>query len=169
MSDLAAALMVAIRVHADQRDKQGEPYLLHVLRVVEAVSDEAKVVAALHDVLEDCSIKTMRRLEAELPWISAAETMALCILTRRCARGTYANYINRISCSELAREVKLADLRDNLERIPAQPAAHSGLGRRASSEAHSNWLAEWGALRTRYEKAILVLSAGSSATAEGDT
>ncbi|MFZ2049780.1 MAG: hypothetical protein WAU69_02465 [Solirubrobacteraceae bacterium] len=89
MSDLAQALMVAIRVHADQTDKRGEPYLLHVLRVVEAVSPEAKVVAALHDVCED---STLNPTEARrICGLSVLEFTALCILTRE--GETYVDYI----------------------------------------------------------------------------
>jgi hypothetical protein len=133
MSDLAAALSVAIRCHAGQLDKQGEPYLLHVLRVVEAVSDEAKVVAALHDVCEDSDIGPMEVRRA--CGLDRREFGALCNLTRE--GESYVEYIDMIARCPLAREVKLADLKDHMYNMPAGD--------------------DWESLRRRYEKAIGVL------------
>ncbi len=150
--DLAAALAIAIRVHASQVDKQGAPYLLHVLRVVEAVSDEAKVVAALHDVIEDGGAEGERMvLGLDL---SGAEGAALRILTRR-PRVPYQEYIDLIAKhvaehGALAGEVKLADLRDNLGRIPPEPDA---LG----AARYARWDREWFSLKARYERAITTL------------
>lgn len=150
MSDLAAALMVAIRVHAGQTDRQGKPYLLHVLRVVEAVSDEAKVVAALHDAIEDGG-DDGQRLVLSLD-LSGVEGAALRILTRSPGK-PYSEYIDLVARhtaqqGALAREVKIADLRDNLGRIP-----HEQTHQFVVSEGR------WASLKARYEKALLVLGA----------
>jgi hypothetical protein len=144
--------MVAIRVHAGQTDKQGEPYLLHVLRVVEAVSDEAKVVAALHDVVEDGADDWLKGWSDGLGY---AEIAAVGLLTRDSATTTYATYIDRLAIAEgfaarLAREVKLADLRDNLGRIPKC---------RPGFLVHGVGADRWASLKARYERAIDVLSA----------
>lgn len=153
MSDLAAALQVAIRTHAAQVDRQGEPYLLHVLRVVEAVSPEAKVVAALHDVIEDGG-----PCLAELVWmclLDQRELHALNLLTRP-GDMAYGDYIAEIAANDnaLAREVKLADLHDNLGRTPQEPdideVGHIG---------YDEWVREWSGLKHRYEKAIATLEA----------
>ena len=65
---LARALQVAIRVHAGRVNKQDEPYLLHVERVVAAVgSYEAKIVAALHGVIEG----------GESPWHTSHSSVIL--------------------------------------------------------------------------------------------
>jgi len=167
MSDLAAALQIAIRVHAGQTDKQGEPYLLHVLRVVEAVSDEAKVVAALHDVLEDADLHRWDSIQEEAG-IAEYELGAVELLTR--LEGvTYAQYIDNIlngpgypaRVPRLAREVKLADLRDNLGRIPPGPYDEKGkLKHDGDPEAYMGALEpNWASLEARYEKAIAILSA----------
>lgn len=162
MSDLAAALQIAIKVHADQRDKQGEPYLLHVLRVVEAVSDEAKVVAALHDVAEDGGGGYAGFPDDVFSRCGLAmwETFALEALTHDSA-DTYGEYIDKLICDRLgmdvAREGKLADLRDNLGRIPTEPSETY-----ASSSRHrpqwEAWQCKWGSLKARYEKAIATLT-----------
>jgi (p)ppGpp synthase/HD superfamily hydrolase len=61
--NLADALALACKVHRDQVDLCGEPYILHVMRVVtslefsahhdEEFKQRARVAAALHDVVED--------------------------------------------------------------------------------------------------------------------
>ena len=55
MSDrLSRAIVFAANYHAGQKDKGGEPYILHSLRVMMKMeTEEEKVVAVLHDVLED--------------------------------------------------------------------------------------------------------------------
>jgi (p)ppGpp synthase/HD superfamily hydrolase len=149
MSDLSKALEVAIRVHADQRDKWGEPYLLHVLRVVDAVDGErAKVLAALHAVLEDAvTAPSLEELFGEDGmWIENS----IEVLTRG-PNETYAEYIEGIrdghSSTWVAevREVKLADLRDNLDRIISR----------------APFLPNWDELRRRHEKAITILEAAA--------
>lgn len=165
--DLAAALQIAIKVHADQCDKQGDPYLLHVLRVVEAVSDEAKVVAALHDVLEDGPAEMWNVLNDD-DWLSGSELGAVELLTR--LDGVeYARYIDNIAkgtgyparAARLAREVKLADIRDNLGRIPPRPpsiAAHP-FTRQWEAERQAAWDSRWASLKARYTKALATLEA----------
>lgn len=140
MSDLAAALQIAIKVHADQRDKQGEPYLWHVLRVVEAVSGErAKVLAALHDVVEEGYEGDLEDAFGENGmWIANSVE----VLTRTPSQ-TYAEYIEDIRAGHsstwvaLIREVKLADLRDHLAHMPSDGSLDS--------------------LKPRYERALAVL------------
>jgi|HubBroStandDraft_6_1064221.scaffolds.fasta_scaffold00417_34 (p)ppGpp synthase/HD superfamily hydrolase len=164
MSDLAAALQIAIKVHADQRDKQGEPYLLHVLRVVNAVEGErAKVLAALHDVMEDAVVvpSLEETFEENGMWIENSVE----VLTRS-PKETYAEYIQGIrdghSSTWVAeiREVKLADLRDNLSRIP--PGPYNECGGREDSGGEGSMAAyepNWRSLKARYEKAIATLEA----------
>jgi (p)ppGpp synthase/HD superfamily hydrolase len=153
--------MVAIRVHAGQTDKQGEPYLLHILRVIEGVSDEAKVVAALHDVSEDSGLDLI-----DVPFaLSHREIDAIELLTKLPAE-TYAEYIDHIAMAHtaaglLAREVKLADLRDNLGRIPPLPSKIPTIKARPEwlVKWDREWEAQWGSLKARYEKAIATLEA----------
>jgi (p)ppGpp synthase/HD superfamily hydrolase len=157
---LAQALMVAIKIHAGQFDKQGEPYLLHILRVVEAVDDEAKVVAALHDVLEDGPrIETMTLDLTN--WLGADKWHSIKLLTRN-PNISYNEYIEGICISKdkIAREVKIADLKDNLGHIPPEPSAVSkakSIAEIMSEESYDEWLQKWSGLKRRYEKAIQIL------------
>jgi hypothetical protein len=164
MSDLSAALMIAIRVHAGQRDKRGEPYLLHVLRVVEAVEGErAKVLAALHDVLEDgpddLDLEDREMFPENAMWIANSVE----VLTRG-PNETYAEYIDGIrdghSSTWVAeiRQVKLAALRDNLGRIPGPEL----LGSFAPVDRDAV-AAKWASLKSLYEKAIDTLEPAAGA------
>ncbi|MFB1009938.1 MAG: GTP pyrophosphokinase, partial [Thiopseudomonas sp.] len=51
MSNLERALVIAALAHAGQRDKGGEPYVLHPLRMMlKLETDEERQAALLHDV-----------------------------------------------------------------------------------------------------------------------
>lgn len=55
MSTLEKAIEIAARAHAGVTDKAGAPYILHPLRVMlKVTSADSRIVAVLHDVVEDC-------------------------------------------------------------------------------------------------------------------
>jgi GTP diphosphokinase / guanosine-3',5'-bis(diphosphate) 3'-diphosphatase len=57
MATIEKALQIAAKAHEPQVDKHGQPYILHPLRVMSAVEgEEARIVAILHDVIEDTSV-----------------------------------------------------------------------------------------------------------------
>ena len=109
------AINIAIRAHRAQVDKGGNPYILHPLRVMQRMHDEtSRIVAVLHDVIEDAGINL-----SDLSEFGPEVVAAVDALTRR--RGeTYDAYIDRVSQNAIAKRVKLADLEDNydLSRIP---------------------------------------------------
>jgi (p)ppGpp synthase/HD superfamily hydrolase len=99
-----------VTAHAGQSCKDGSPYILHPLRLMLKMStDEERMVAVLHDVVEDTSI-TLEDLRRE--GFSAAVLEALRLLTHE-KEVPYEEYVARIKPHPLAREVKLADLEDN--------------------------------------------------------
>lgn len=116
-ADLADALLIAAKAHAEQFDKVGLPYLMHPLRMVnEALGrgchPNVAIVAALHDVVED-SCLTLDDLRAS--GFSAAVIEALDAVTKRNGE-SYEAFIDRCNAaSAVARCVKLLDLADNLE------------------------------------------------------
>ena len=66
MSTLERAIAIAAEGHAGQKDWGGEPYVLHPLRMMLRVStNDERIVAALHDVCEDCPQWTFDRLRVE--------------------------------------------------------------------------------------------------------
>jgi (p)ppGpp synthase/HD superfamily hydrolase len=110
MATIEKALQIAARAHEGQVDKHGQPYILHPLRVMGAVEgEEARIVAILHDVIEDTSV-TADDLGRE--GFGEAILEALDRLTHR-KDEPYADYVIWCKGHDIARRVKLADLEDN--------------------------------------------------------
>jgi (p)ppGpp synthase/HD superfamily hydrolase len=119
MATLERAIEIAAKAHAGQVDKAGQPYVLHPLRMMLVVTTPAaRIAAVLHDVVEDTAV-TLDELRAE--GFPAAVLEAVQALTKREGED-YEAFIRRVAPNPIAREVKLADLRDNsdLSRI-AEP------------------------------------------------
>lgn len=111
------ALELAVEKHKNQTDKAGNPYILHPLHVMENVnSKEGKIVAILHDIIEDTDITEDYLLKIRL---SKRIVDAVVALTRS-EDIDYQEYIKNLSSNPLAKEVKLADLEHNmdLKRLP---------------------------------------------------
>ena len=120
MATLERAIEIAARAHAGAVDRQQQPYILHPVRVMMGVDDpEARIVAILHDVIED-SETTLDDIRRE--GFSDAVLTALELVTRN--EGTsFADYVVRCKSNALATLVKLADLKDNaaLHRLMLRP------------------------------------------------
>ena len=112
MQNLQRALEIAIMAHAGQKQKNGEPYALHPIRLALTLQDEpARIAAILHDVVEDTSI-TLADLECEG---FAPEVIEAVRLLTKPAGADYDQYIAAIAANPIARAVKLADLADNMD------------------------------------------------------
>lgn len=112
MSDLERALQIAVQAHAGQKDKNGAAYIFHPLRVMaRCVTANAKIVALLHDVVEDTDV-TFERLQEE--GFSPDVLRSLRFLTHG-AGVAYEDYITAIMSDPTATEVKIADLEDNAD------------------------------------------------------
>lgn len=46
MSDLTTAIKIACEAHANQKDKAGEPYILHPLRLMQRLKDKGAMIRA---------------------------------------------------------------------------------------------------------------------------
>jgi hypothetical protein len=117
MSALTRALVLAAQHHAGQKDKGGNPYILHPLRIMlRASTEEERITALLHDIVEDTPL-TLDDIKRE--GFDDKIVEAIDCLTRRQGE-TYDCFINRIKGNDLARRVKILDLEDNcdLSRIP---------------------------------------------------
>lgn len=113
----ADALVIATVAHDGMVDKGGAPYIGHPARVAAAVDGNSdKVVALLHDVIEDCGISVDAPMFEEL---SMAERDALDAISKRPGE-EYADYLKRVAANPIARRVKIADIADNMDlgRIP---------------------------------------------------
>jgi guanosine-3',5'-bis(diphosphate) 3'-pyrophosphohydrolase len=127
------ALLVAVEAHRGQLypAPEPEPFILHPLRVMLGVkSGAARVVAVLHDVVEDSEV-TLRDLEER--GFDALILDAVDHVTRQDGED-YADYIRRVGRNALATEVKLSDLADNLANNRALPPTEDNLNRIARYE-----------------------------------
>ena len=111
------ALQIAVRAHKGQKDKAGHDYILHPIRVSERCDDpRAKIVALLHDTIEDTDV-TADYLREE--GFTEEIVEAVLAVTRREGE-EYNDYVRRAAQNELGRMVKRADLEDNMgiRRLP---------------------------------------------------
>lgn len=101
----------AARALAGQMDETGKPYINHSIRVAEKMDTEfEKVVAVLHDVLEDsndCCIHDLYAAGFPREVVERVEQ-----LTRKndC---TYFEYIEDVATCEVCKKIKLEELKDN--------------------------------------------------------
>jgi (p)ppGpp synthase/HD superfamily hydrolase len=125
---LEHAIDIAVQAHRGQTRRNGEPYVLHPLRVMTACrTDKARIVAVLHDVVED-SDTTLQDLRDE--GFDQDVLEALDLVTHE--KGVpYDDYIDRIADNPLAREVKIADLEDNLDLTQLPKVSERDLKRTA--------------------------------------
>ena len=118
MGTLERAIEIAVLAHKGATDKAGFPYILHPLRLMFAVDDtEAKIVAVLHDVVEDSKPPHrwgMEELKAE--GFSTGVLEALDCVTARHDEA-YEVFIDRILPNPIARRVKIADILDNMNLV----------------------------------------------------
>lgn len=112
MNSLEDALQIAVTAHAGQVDKGGQPYILHPLRVMQAMTgNNQRIVAILHDVVEDSSVTTD---SLRTKGFSEEILAAITALTKRNGED-YLGFVVRAASNNLARPVKVADIRDNLD------------------------------------------------------
>lgn len=103
---------IAYEAHRHQVDHGGNPYIFHLIAVAEhCQSFSAQAAGYLHDILEDTETGVEDLVQAGMPLIVIT---AVELLTRT-PDETYHEYIERLKPNPIAREVKLADLHDNLD------------------------------------------------------
>ena len=133
---LERAIEIAVRAHAGQlypaRDGESGPYVLHLFRVMLTMEGwEARSAAVLHDVIEDTPVTAAQLGEEGIP---PQVVDAVVALTHR-QEDNYEEYIEALAPNALAREVKLADLADNLATNLALPPSAANAARIARYEA----------------------------------
>lgn len=111
MSDLInEALKIAQKAHKGQKDKGGNDYLLHPVTVaLHCDTEKERVVALLHDVIEDSDMS----LE-DLSIFDKDIIEAVIAITRR-EDQSREDYIKQVCSNEIARKVKIADLANNMD------------------------------------------------------
>jgi len=115
------ALSFATRYHEGQIDKTGKPYIEHPIAVAEMCHrDYEKVVALLHDVLEDTEATESDLSEAGFPDYIVRACKAL----HHDKQTSYEDYLRAIRIDPIASRVKRADIVHNSdpERLALLPA-----------------------------------------------
>lgn len=112
MATLEQAISLAAKQHEGQVDKANAPYILHPLRVMLNVPTiEHKIVAVLHDILEDTetTIEDLYQFGFQEHIIDA-----IVALTKKQGE-TRLEAAQRARQNPIARVVKLADINDNMD------------------------------------------------------
>ena len=135
MVTLECAITLASLCHSGQRDKSGQPYILHPLRVMMACQGDldAMTVAVLHDTIEDTSLEE-HELSDNYPEHIVEAVVALTRPPKGTPnRPTHMEDIKALKSNPPARKVKLADLKDNMDPVrmaQLEPGEAKGLMKR---------------------------------------
>jgi (p)ppGpp synthase/HD superfamily hydrolase len=126
--NLEKAIKIAVEAHTGQLDKGGNPYILHPLRVMLSLnSEEERIVGVLHDVLEDCEGWSWERLKEQGcsdKIIEALKSVSKTLEEEKQFKEMddpdekmedYLQFIQRAKTNKIGRNVKAADIRDNLD------------------------------------------------------
>lgn len=115
--NLEDALIFSAQKHRGQVDKAGAPYILHPLRVMNFLGQNAteseRIAALLHDVVEDCevSLEDLRAMGFADEVIEAVDALT----KRDDEKDDYMRAIRRVAQNPIARRVKIGDLTDNMD------------------------------------------------------
>lgn len=108
------ALKLLVAYQSEQKDKCGDSYILHPIRLALRLDNEIERAAALlHDIIEDtdCDYKTLKR-----HGITEEVIDIIKILTHK-KEESYYDYISKIKSSNntIAIKIKQLDLIDNMD------------------------------------------------------
>lgn len=117
MATIEKALMIATVAHSGSLDKAGEPYILHPLRVMTYLANnqtqlyEKRIVAILHDVIEDTPMtyECLREYGFNELIIEALKSVT------KLEGESKMDAARRAIMNPIGRVVKLADLKDNMD------------------------------------------------------
>jgi len=113
MSMIEKALEIAMKAHNGQKDKSGNDYIFHPIRVMERGKTEIeKICGLLHDVVEDSDL-TFEDLKKE--GFSDDVISTLRCLTKESENEDYDLFIERVIQNPVAVKVKMNYLLDNMD------------------------------------------------------
>lgn len=109
---LEKAIQIAEQAHKGQKDKGGQPYILHLFRVMQKGKTETEQICGiLHDLVEDTNW-TFEDLKNE--GFSEEIIDVLKCLTKKKGEA-YPLFIRRIAQNPIATRIKMNDLEDNMD------------------------------------------------------
>lgn len=111
---LDKAALICVTKHAGQRDKMGCAYFQHPMRVaMHCTTDAEKIVALLHDTIEDTDVTPDYLLAEGFP----REIVDAVLSVTKREGESYEDFVRRASQNHIGRVVKLRDLEDNLNAL----------------------------------------------------
>lgn len=123
---LEKAQRIAVEAHAGQVDRAGKPYIFHPLRVCcRCFTDEEKIVALLHDTIEDTELTAEDLLSEGFP----RNIVDAVLSVSRNEDESYEDFVKRTSLNPLGRAVKLHDLEDNMDISRLEQVTEKDLAR----------------------------------------
>lgn len=137
--DFDHAMVIAAVAHRDQKDLAQESYIMHPIRVAQAVwgrGEAHRVVAILHDLVEDTSWTPQMLFQKGF---SHEVVSAIEAITKRPGEA-YQEYLDRVAGNSIACIVKLADLEDNIGRSWMLPVTEESIKRLAKYELAAAYL-----------------------------
>ncbi len=115
---LDKAIQIAVNAHSGQTSDNGEPYILHPMRMMLQFDiEEERIVAILHDTIEKTHVDYGFLKDAGF---CEEVLFAVDSLTRK-PDENYDNYIHRVSKNKLATKIKVIDLLDNISSLRREP------------------------------------------------
>ena len=107
------AVILSVAAHSGQLDKSSVPYILHPMAVASRCkTEDERIVAVLHDVVEDTELT----LESLMEFFPAPIVEAVDAITHR-KNEPYDDYLDRVILNKIALPVKIQDIHHNQERM----------------------------------------------------
>lgn len=123
---LKKALAIATKVHKGQTDKAGVLYILHPIRVSNRCrTDEERIVAILHDTIEDTDVTPDYLLSEGFP----KNIVEAVLSVTRNEGESYEDFVIRSKQNPIGRQVKIHDLEDNMDITRLQSLSEKDLER----------------------------------------
>jgi (p)ppGpp synthase/HD superfamily hydrolase len=115
------AIIIAEKVHANQMDKKGYPYMSHVIDIASRVShfgESYQIVGLLHDAIEDAEPTSFRsEIAKEIESTFDIEIInAIKAMTKVLGEDYYKSYLPRLKKDKIAIQIKIADASHNLSK-----------------------------------------------------
>jgi len=134
MNIIEKSLEIALKAYLGQKDKAGQPYILHPLRIMAKMETEDEMsVAILHDVIEDSDYTANDLLHEGIP----SNVVEAVQLLSKVEGENYDQFVDRVLTNNLASKVKKADIEDNINILRLDSVSDIDLKRVA--KYHKAW------------------------------
>ena len=123
---LIKAFLLCMAKHWEQRDKAGKRYIWHPIHVMLKVKGyNEKIVALLHDVVEDTdvTILDLKNLKFSKEVIEAVDVIS------KKKDQEYFSYLELVKNNNIAKKVKIADLKHNSDLKRLRSITQKDIGR----------------------------------------